>query len=135
MAQQVTNFARFYGILKRVPKSGDVELMKQEMVVSATGGRTDSLKALTCKEYDDLCNLLERMFPAGPYMNERRKKRSMCLKLLQMIGVDTTSWPAINNFCKSPKIAGKLFADLDIEELQQLSLKLRMILKKRDDNQ
>ena len=137
MEQQVTNFARFYGILKRVPKIGDNEYLKKEMVSVATGGRTESLKEITRKEYDDLCNLLEKRFPEkrNIYVEQRRKKRSSCLKLLQKIGVDTTSWTAINNFCKSPKIAGKVFADLDIEELQLLSLKLRMILKKKKDNE
>lgn len=137
MEQQVTNFARFYGILKRVPKIGDNEYLKKEMVSVATGGRTESLKEITRKEYDDLCNLLEKRFPEkrNIYVEQRRKKRSSCLKLLQKIEVDTTSWTAINNYCKSPKIAGKVFADLDIEELQQLSLKLRMILKKKIDNE
>ncbi len=137
MEQQVTNFARFYGILKRVPKIGDNEYLKKEMVSVATGGRTESLKEITRKEYDDLCNLLEKRFPEkrNIYVEQRRKKRSSCLKLLQKIGVDTTSWTAINNYCKSPKIAGKVFADLDIDELQQLSLKLRMILKKKIDNE
>lgn len=135
--QEVTNFARFYSILKRVPKIGDNEYLKKEMVSVATGGRTESLKEITRKEYDDLCNLLEKRFPEkrNIYVEQRRKKRSSCLKLLQKIGVDTTSWPAINDYCKSPKIAGKVFADLDIEELQQLSLKLRMILKKKIDNE
>ena len=137
MEQQVTNFARFYGILKRVPKIGDNEYLKKEMVSVATGGRTESLKEITRKEYDDLCNLLEKRFPEkrNIYVEQRRKKRSSCLKLMQKIGVDTTDWTAINNFCKSPKIAGKVFADLDIEELQLLSLKLRMILKKKIDNE
>ena len=135
--QEVTNFARFYSILKRVPKIGDNEYLKKEMVSVATGGRTESLKEITRKEYDDLCNLLEKRFPEkrSIYVEQRRKKRSSCLKLLQKIGVDTTSWTAINNYCKSPKIAGKVFADLDIEELQLLSLKLRMILKKKIDNE
>lgn len=135
--QEVTNFARFYSILKRVPKIGDNEYLKKEMVSVATGGRTESLKEITRKEYDDLCNLLEKRFPEKRdiYVEQRRKKRSSCLKLLQKIGVDTTSWTAINNYCKSPKIAGKVFADLDIEELQLLSLKLRMILKKKIDNE
>lgn len=135
--QEVTNFARFYSILKRVPKIGDNEYLKKEMVSVATGGRTESLKEITRKEYDDLCNLLEKRFPEKRdiYVEKRRKKRSSCLKLLQKIGVDTTNWTAINNYCKSPKIAGKVFADLDIEELQQLSLKLRMILKKKIDNE
>lgn len=133
--QEVTNFARFYSILKRVPKIGDNEYLKKEMVSVATGGRTESLKEITRKEYDDLCNILEKRFPEkrNIYVEQRRKKRSSCLKLLQKIGVDTTSWPAINDYCKSPKIAGKVFAELDIEELQQLSKKLRMILKKKEE--
>lgn len=135
--QEVTNFARFYSILKRVPKIGDNEYLKKEMVIVATGGRTESLKEITRKEYDDLCNLLEKRFPEkrNNYVEQRRKKRSSCLKLLQKIGVDTTNWTAINNYCKSPKIAGKVFADLDIEELEHLSIKLRMILKKQEDNE
>lgn len=135
--QEVTNFARFYSILKRVPKIGDNEYLKKEIVSVATGGRTESLKEITRKEYDDLCNILEKRFPEkrNIYVEQRRKKRSSCLKLLQKIGVDTTNWTAINNYCKSPKIAGKVFAELDIEELQHLSLKLRMILKKQEDNE
>lgn len=135
--QEVTNFARFYSILKRVPKIGDNEYLKKEMVSVATGGRSESLKEITRKEYDDLCNLLEKRFPEkrNIYVEQRRKKRSSCLKLLQKIGVDTTNWTAINNYCKSPKIAGKVFAELGIEELQQLSIKLRMILKKQKDNE
>lgn len=135
--QEVTNFARFYSILKRVPKIGDNEYLKKEMVSVATGGRTESLKEITRKEYDDLCNILEKRFPEkrNIYVEQRRKKRSSCLKLLQKIGVDTTNWTAINDYCKSPKIAGKAFAELDIEELQHLSLKLRMILKKQEDNE
>lgn len=135
--QEVTNFARFYSILKRVPKIGDNEYLKKEMVSVATGGRTESLKEITRKEYDDLCNILEKRFPEkrNIYVEQRRKKRSSCLKLLQKIGVDTTNWTAINNYRKSPKIAGKVFAELDIEELQHLSLKLRMILKKQEDNE
>lgn len=137
MEQQVTNFARFYGILKRVPKLGDDEATKKEMVLIGTNDRTDSLKEMTRKEYDDLCDLLEKRFPEkrSIYVEKRRKKRSSCLKLLQLIGVDTTNWSAINDYCKSPKIAGKVFAELDIEELQHLSLRLRMILKKQEDNE
>lgn len=135
--QEVTNFARFYSILKRVPKMGGEDFAKRELVSIGTDGRTESLREMTRKEYDGLCDLLEKRFPEkrNIYVEQRRKKRSSCLKLLQKIGVDTTNWTAINNYCKSPKIAGKVFADLDIEELQQLSLKLRMILKKKIDNE
>ena len=63
----------------------------------------------------------------------RRHKRSICLRLLQKIGVDTTEWNAVNSYCKSPKIAGKVFRDLSLDELDELSLKLRMILKKKQE--
>ena len=133
--QEVTNFARFYSILKRVPKMGGEDFAKRELVSIGTDGRTESLREMTRKEHDGLCDLLEKRFPEKRdiYVEQRRKKRSSCLKLLQKIGVDTTSWPAINDYCKSPKIAGKVFAELDIEELQQLSKKLRMILKKKEE--
>lgn len=137
MEQQVTNFARFYGILKRVPKLGDDETTKEELVFIGTNCRTHSLKEMTRKEYDDLCNLLEKRFPEkrNIYLEQRRKRRSVCLKLLQKIGVDTTCWADINDCCRSPRIAGKVFAYLDIEELEHLSIKLRMILKKKQDNE
>ena len=79
---------------------------------------------------------MERVAPVNDrdkFVEQRRKSRSVCLRLLQKIGVDTTDWSAVNGYCKSPKIAGKVFAELDIEELQQLSKKLRMILKKKEE--
>ena len=59
----MTNFARFYSILKRVPKIGDDEFFKKEMVYIATGGRTESLKEITRKEYDHLSKRLEKRLP------------------------------------------------------------------------
>lgn len=137
MEQEVTNFARFYALLKHVPLMGDAEATKQELVRIGTGGRTDSLKEMTRKEYDALCGLLSERFPeqASAYAERRRKRRSVCLKLLQQIGVDTTSWTAVNNYCGSRRIAGKAFAQLGADELERLSIKLRMILKKKQGNQ
>ena len=137
MEQQVTNFARFFGILKRLPAQYDTEDFRRDIVSACTGGRTDSLRELTRKEYDSMCDILDKRFPEkrSVYVEQRRKKRSLCLKLLQKIGVDTTSWECINNYCRSPRIAGRAFAELDIEELQTLSIKLRMILKKQEENQ
>ena len=135
--QEVTNFARFYSILKRVPKMGGEDFAKRELVSIGTDGRTESLREMTCKEYNALCDLLDKKFPEkrNIYLEQRRKRRSVCLKLLQKIGVDTTCWADINDYCRSPRIAGKVFADLDIEELEHLSIKLRMILKKKIDNE
>ena len=63
MGQEVTNFARFYTILKRVPLMGDVETTKREMVRIGTNDRTDSLKEMTCKEYNHCVTSLTRSFP------------------------------------------------------------------------
>ena len=53
--QEVTNFARFYSILKRVPKMGGEDFAKRELVSIGTDGRTESLREMTRKEYDGLC--------------------------------------------------------------------------------
>ena len=137
MEQEITNFARFYAILKRMPGIADQESAKRELVLIGTGGRTDSLRTMTQKEYDAMCDLLSRRLPIcrSTHAEQRRRRRSVCLRLLQKIGVDTTSWAAVNSYCCSPRIAGKAFAQLGADELERLSIKLRMILKKKQGNQ
>lgn len=130
----VTNYARFYTLLKRMPYAGDKEELKRDLVSLGTNGRTDSLREVSRKEYAAICEAMERVAPGNDrekFVEQRRRSRSICLKLLQQIGVDTTSWEAINSYCKSPKIAGVEFRDLSIDDLDRLSLKLRMILKKQ----
>ena len=79
---------------------------------------------------------MERVAPGidrDKFAEQLRKSRSVCLRLMQKIGVDTTSWRVVNDYCKSPKIAGADFRVLSIHDLDRLSLKLRMILKKQSD--
>lgn len=138
MSGQVTNFGRFYGLLKLMPGM-DKEELKQQLVSQWTCHRTESLREMTQHEYHKMCDHLEyTLREQGNNDKEafkalRRHKRSICLRLLQKIGVDTTEWNAVNSYCKSPKIAGKVFGDLSLDELDDLSLKLRMILKKQSD--
>lgn len=136
MKQQIDNFSRFYSLLKKIPYEGDKEDLKCDLVSQGTNGRTSSLKEVTRKEYDSICDTMEKLCPNNgreKFEARRRKSRSVCLKLLQKIGVDTTDWNAINDYCKSPKIAGVPFRELDIEALDKLSIKLRVILKKKED--
>ena len=136
MSGQVTNFARFYTILNRMPYVGDKEEQKRDLVLQGTNGRTNSLREVSKKEYAAICEAMERVAPVNDrekFVEQRRKSRSVCLKLLQKIGVDTTDWNAINDYCRSPKIAGVPFRELDIEALDKLSIKLRVILKKKED--
>lgn len=135
MKQQIDNFSRFYSLLKRIPYVGDREVLKCDLISQGTNGRTSSLKEVTRDEYNSICEMMERLCPDNgreKYEDCRRKSRSVCLKLLQKIGVDTTDWTAINDYCRSPKIAGAEFRQLDIEALDRLSIKLRVILKKKE---
>lgn len=127
MKQEVTNFARFYASFNRLPCAGDREDFKKSVVLQYTWNRTDSLREMTRKEYEDCCTALEKM---TGYKAELKKKRSVCLKLMQRIGVDTGDWVRINNFCQHPKIAGKAFARLSAGELDGLQVKLRAIERK-----
>ena len=137
MSGQVTNYARFYTLLKHMPYVGDKEELKQQLVMHWTLGRTDSLREMTQHEYHKMCDHLNFTLKGKvkddreTFETVRRYKRSTCLRLLQKIGIDTTDWNAVNSYCKSPRIAGTVFRDLSLDELDGLSLKLRMILKKQ----
>ena len=136
MSGQVTSFARFYTRLNRMPYVGDKEDLKRDLVLQGTNGRTGSLREVSKKEYAAICEAMERVAPVNDrdkFAEQLRKSRSVCLRLMQKIGVDTTSWRVVNDYCKSPKIAGADFRVLSIDDLDRLSLKLRMILKKQSD--
>ena len=134
MAQEVTNFARFYAVLGRMEfASGDLcEEIRRGFVRQFSLGRTDSLREMTSVEYKTLCSELERTVGISrqKYVDELRRSRSVCLRLMQKIGVDTTDWTRVNEFCRHPRIAGKPFARITLEELEHLALKLRSIQRK-----
>lgn len=135
MEQEVTNFARFYGILKQGYKFATKELgdeFKESVVSQFTDGRTTSLREMTRKEYDTMCDKLEGVTAKllRTARDIQRQHRSTCLKLMQKLGVDTTDWTRINAFCDDKRIAGKVFARLSNDELEQLSVKLRSIQRK-----
>lgn len=140
MAKQVTKFSavaeredrphgygRFYSAFRKLIIRGDPEETRRVLVSQYTGGRTDSLRGMTLKEYTDLCNAIERMDGSG---DELRRRRSAVLKLMQELGVDTTDWAQINDFCRHPRIAGKPFGKLSTDELTDLATRLRAIKRK-----
>lgn len=135
MSKEVTNFARFYALLNNMQLGGDEqrEETKQMFVNQYTDGRTRSLREMTTAEYLTMCTDLERLRGdvKNLWRNELRHRRSVCLHLMQKIGIDTADWSAVNSYCLSPRIAGKMFRELDIDGLEKLALKLRMILKKK----
>lgn len=134
MAQQVTNFARFYTLFKKLPYNGDREEFKRSIVRQYSWNRTDSLREMTREEYNNCCKGLEQLTGVDEWREklreELRRKRSVCLKLMQQIGIDTTDWARVDNFCSHPRIAGKPFRCIQADELEELAVKLRIIRKK-----
>lgn len=132
------NYARFYALLKKLPGAD-----KETLVYQFTKGRTAHLHLMSDSEYRQMCSTMAQV---SGYEDRQRvlrdtlkRKRSVCLRLMQKIGVDTTDWVRINGFCRDPRIAGKDFARISIDELEALSMKLRSIerkggLKAKPDN-
>ena len=132
------NYSRFYAIFNRLPYKGDRDEFKKSVVLQYTQNRTDHLHNMTEREYNDCCAGLEKMLAPDArdvFIRERKKWRSSALHQLQLYGVDTTDWNKVNEFCKQPRIAGKEFKDLDCEELETLTKKMRVIIRKRDKEQ
>lgn len=141
MEQEVFNFARYYVALSRMifSSSEDKQEYTRMIVKKATCGRTDDLKYVTRGEYASLCSSLEKTLGTDRKFREERalreilrRWRSVVLHQLQSMGIDTANWGAVDAYCKNPRIAGKRFCRLSEDELEKLSLKLRMIEKKNN---
>ncbi|MDD2962551.1 MAG: hypothetical protein PHQ65_12020 [Bacteroidales bacterium] len=63
-----------------------------------------------------------------------RAARSQVLSQLQRIGIytDNRDWAQVNHYLMQPRIAGKLLYQMDIAELEALSVKLRAIERKTE---
>lgn len=130
------NYARFFVLLNRLPTE-DREELKSELVSQYTGGRTESLREMTSKEYDAMCDAMQQTDKSYKvreiYREELRRKRSTVLHLLQKQGIDTTDWSRVDAYCQNPRIGGKVFRKLTAEELEIVAIKLRMIQRKDKD--
>lgn len=129
MDKIVTNYRRFYALFRKLPIRGDREECRRQLVAQYTMGRTDSLREMEEREYRQMCSGIEEILGSR---EELRKKRSVCLKLMQQLGIDTTDWSRVDKFCSNPRITGKRFAWLDSDELTALSRKLRAIKDKKE---
>ncbi len=123
----INNFHRFYALLNRLHTEGGKEDFKETLVSSFTNRRTTSLREMSVKEYETMCSSLEEQ---TGWKSELKKKRSLCLKLMQQLGVDTSDWARVDNFCQHPRLAGKPFRKISVEGLQDLAVKLRAIKQK-----
>lgn len=134
MVQVIKNYARFYALLKQLPHAD-----KDTLVWQYTQGRTKSLKEASKWEYDVMCRDMERVVNNDNKVALKqaalRKARSGVLHQLQIYGLDTTDWATVDAFCKNPRIAGKLFRDLTIAELNSVNTKIRVIIKKQKEKE
>lgn len=126
------NYARFYGLLNRMPGM-DKEELKRSLVSQFTGGRTDSLRAMAAREYEAMCRDLEQRVRASESISNRhlRQMRSAVLHQMQLLKVDTADWAAVDRFCLDARIAGRRFRELDASALAALIPKLHAIRRKR----
>ena len=125
------NYARFYTLLKKLPGAD-----KETLVEQYTNGRTTHLRETTQQEYNKMCRDMEQVAGYDERMSdirrELRRKRSVCLKLMQQLDIDTTDWNRVNAFCEDARIAGKAFRHISIDELEELAVKLRAIKRKKE---
>lgn len=119
-----TNYAAFYALLKSMPGAS-----KEDLVLQWTNGRTSSLKEMSEREYTLMIRQLRQQVEN---LEEKKKARSAVLKQLQLYGIDTTDWDAVDRFCCTPRIAGKPFRYLTIPELKALRVKMLSIRNKAE---
>lgn len=126
------NYARFYALLGKLPGAD-----KETLVYQYTNGRITHLHLMTANEYQSMCREMERV--AGyderreAWRREMKRKRSAVLHQMQLLGVDTADWGKVDAYCRNKRIAGKVFRDLDGEELDALLVKLRIIRRKKEN--
>ncbi len=119
-----TNYAAFYALLKLMPGAS-----KEDLVLQWTNGRTASLKEMSEREYSLMIRQIRQQVEN---LEEKKKARSAVLKQLQLYGIDTTDWDAVDRFCCNPRISGKPFRYLNIPELKALRVKMLSIRHKAE---
>ena len=129
MKEEVGNYSRFYATFNKLACPCDREELKRTIVSQYTGGRTESLRGMTQEEYTLCCAGIERI-AGNAWRAELRAARSGALHQMQLCGIDTADWTRVNAFCQDARISGKAFGRLNMEELEALTVKLRMIRRK-----
>lgn len=130
----VDNYGKFYKLLKLLPGAD-----KETLVWQFTNGRTAHLRQMTDTEYERMCKEMERVIGYDERREQLRKAlkkaRSGVLHQMQLWGVNTADWKAVDAFSLDKRIAGKVFRFLDTEELAALNTKLRAMNRKKKENE
>nr|DAS98025.1 MAG TPA: Protein of unknown function (DUF1018) [Caudoviricetes sp.] len=119
-----SSYATFFALLKQMPGAD-----KESLILQWTGGRTSSLREMDEREYNMMLRDLRSQVED---LTSKRKARSAVLKQMQLYGIDTTDWDAIDRFCCNPRIAGKRFSHLSVNELKVLRTKILSIRDKAE---
>lgn len=131
------NYRAFYALLGRMNSVPDKEEFKREMASQYSGGKAHRLHELTDDEYQRLLADMERVAGVDKmrerYVERRRMLRSQVLHQMQVLGIDTSDWKHVDDFCLNPRIAGKRFCLLSPGELEDVGVKLRIIQRKRNE--
>lgn len=131
MKKTERNYARFFSLLRAVMPGVDREEAKSIVANQVSGGRTDSLRELTDKEWrEGLAMLEDKQADSSVPLKTARSK---ALHQMQLYGIRTSNWDEVNRFTSDARIAGKHFYHLSVAELSALTRKLRaMVAKKRE---
>lgn len=130
MASTGKNNSR-YGRFWVLMKGREHMIDKDEIVMQFTDGRTTHLSEMTAAEYNEMCAALEGRFNKAAYEQQLKKARSAVLLRVGRLGINTIdNWDEVNAFLLSPKIAGKLLYEMNLEEMKELTRKLEAIIKK-----
>lgn len=120
------NYKLVYALIKEL---GNVD--KRLAVYNCTSGRTTSMREMTDAEFLCLVEWLKKLEARAKHEEARaialKAARSRALHQLQLYGVDTTDWEAVNRYVSQPRIMGKVFVSLSLEELEALTKKMRAI--------
>lgn len=122
------DYSRFYALLKQNPM-----LEKDEIVSQFTNGRTTHVSQMSRQEFIRMCDALQFGSPTEQRAREMSLKRARSAALLRIgrLGIPTIdNWDGINAFVANPKIAGKKFYDLGVDELNSLVRKLESIIRR-----
>ena len=128
---KTNSYSRFWTLLAKMPCS-DRDGLKLQLVSSFTNGRTDSLREMTLSEYNSMIREMEKQTGSSRPVSYEvlKKKRSAVLHQMQLMGIDTANWAAVDNFCLGVRIAGKKFRELSADDLDAVLLRIRSIRQK-----
>ena len=128
-SKKQSRYGRFWCLIKGNEKYLD----KDDLVSQFTDGRTTHLHEMKDAEFQEMCDCIqERLSQDKQSYKERvRKARSSVLLRVGRLGINTVdNWDEVNAFLLSPKIAGKLLYEMNLEELKDLTRKLEAIIRK-----